>query len=152
MLVSFASLRSANSTTIKCRRKKIWGSSRRKWDTNNEHKLCHTAYNCMPYDIMCIHRSLYTFIIVDSARGREQNVKRCRCLVSRVRNKCINNRAHSPRTCWRPRCLARGLCHMNMTCLPVKSTRQHVRSTHPVRQPPERRHRSPCTTQEAHES
>ena len=59
----------------------------------------------------------------------------------------INNNAHSPRTCWCPRCLARGLCHMNMTCLPVKSTRQHVRSTHPVRQPPERRHRSPCTLQ-----
>ena len=59
----------------------------------------------------------------------------------------INNNAHSPRTCWRPRCLARGLCHMNTTCLPVKSTRQHVRSTHPVRQPPEKRHRSPCTLQ-----
>ena len=59
----------------------------------------------------------------------------------------INNNAHSLRTCWCPRCLARGLCHMNTTCLPVKSTRQHVRSTHPVRQPLERRHRSPCTLQ-----
>ena len=30
---------------------------------------------------------------------------------------------------------------------PCQSTRQHVRSTHPVRQPPEKRHRSPCTLQ-----
>ena len=59
----------------------------------------------------------------------------------------INNNALSPRTYWRPRCLDRGLCRMNTTCLPVKSTHQHVRSTHPVRQPPERRHRSPCTLQ-----
>ena len=54
----------------------------------------------MPYHSQCIHCCLYSFIISDSARGRGQNVQRCRCRVSGVRNKCVNNRAHSPRTCW----------------------------------------------------
>ena len=63
----------------------------------------------MPFDIMCIHCCLYTFVIADSARGRVQNVQRCRCRVSGVSNKCINNRAHSPRTCWCPRCRTREL-------------------------------------------
>ena len=101
-------LRSANSTTIKCRRKRAWGSSSRKSDTNDEYTLWRIEYNCMLYMpcIMCIYCCLYTFVIADSARGRVQNVQRCRCRVSGVRNQCINNRAHSPRTCWRPRCPA----------------------------------------------
>ena len=42
-----------------------------------------------------------------AGRARGQNVKRCWCRVSGVRNKCINNRARSPRTCWHPRCPSR---------------------------------------------
>jgi hypothetical protein len=83
-----------------------------------------------------------TMIVRDTICMQHAIVCHMMCITSE-----INNNAHSPRTCWRPRCLARGLCHMNTTCLPVKSTRQHVRSTHPVRQPLERRHRSPCTLQ-----
>ena len=51
---------------------------------------------------MCIHCCLYTFITADTLRGREQNVKRCRCRVSGVRNK--QQGARSPRTCWHPKC------------------------------------------------
>ncbi len=97
----------------------------------------------MPFDIMCIHCCLYTFIIADSARGRGQNVQRCRCRVSGFRNKCVNNRACSPRTCWHPRCHAPKLsrnCNMS-PWLAVLAQPTAPASTYeeriPSRQPPE---------------
>ena len=55
-------------------------------------------------------------------KSKVHNVKRCRCRMSGFRNKCINNRAHSPRTCWRPRCPAPErlrIANKSATCLAV---------------------------------